>query len=150
MKINLEINNKSQSPIEDGFFHDVAKEAFREMEFDFLSEKEISISLALVKESEIEKLNHEYRKVKKPTDVLSFPEFPTLKKIKAKKEKELFLGEIILCYDDIRKYTIKKKIDLNQELSEVFAHGILHLLGMQHGKKMFALQKKIAKNFCEK
>lgn len=143
----MEINNKSKSPIEGGFFSEVAEETLREIKLDFLKNKKIDLSLAIVSEKEIEKLNQEYRKIKKPTDVLSFPEFATQKKLKAQKEKELFLGEIILCYDDIKKYADKKKINLEEELAKVFAHGILHLLGMQHGKKMFALQEKIAKNF---
>ena len=147
MEINLEINNKIKNPIGDSFWQAVAEETLREVGIDFLKNKKVALSLAIVSEKEIEKLNQEYRKIKKPTDVLSFAEFPSLKELRKNQEPELFLGEIILCYDDIRKYTVKKKINLEEELAKVFAHGILHLLGMQHGKKMFALQEKIAKNF---
>ena len=117
---------------------------------DFLEKKDISVSVAIVSEKEIQKLNKKWRKIDQPTDVLSFPEFPSLKEIKKWKEQELFLGEIILCYDDIKKYALSEKLELKKELAKAFAHSILHLLCYQHGKVMFALQEKIAKNFSNK
>jgi len=147
MKINLEINNKAKSPIKDVFWSAIARKTLEEVNLDFLKEKEISVSLALVNEKEIQKLNKQLRKIDKSTDVLSFPEFPSLKELKKSQEPELFLGEIILCYDDIKKYVLSEKLDLKKELAKVFAHGILHLLGFQHGKVMFTRQEKIAKNF---
>jgi len=147
MKINLEINNLSKSPIEEDFFSEVAEETLEEIKFDFLKGKDLSLSLALVPKKEIKKINKEYRKINTSTDVLSFPEFETQKKLKAQKENELFLGEIILCYDDIKKYAKENNLELKKELAKVFSHGILHLLGFQHGTKMFSIQEKIAKNF---
>ena len=147
MPINLEINNKAKSPIKEALFSAVARKTLDEIKFDFLLKKNISVSLAIVSEKEIQKLNKQWRKIDKPTDVLSFPEFASLKEIKKWKEDELFLGEIILCYDDIKKYASSEKLELKKELAKVFAHGILHLLEFQHGKKMFAVQEKIAHNF---
>ena len=147
MKINLEINNLAKSPIKDNFFPAVARKTFAEIKLAFLEKKEISISLAIVSEKEIQKLNKQWRKIDKATDVLSFPEFPSLKEIKKWKEQDLFLGEIILCYDDIKKYVNLEKLALKKELAKAFAHSILHLLGFQHGKVMFAYQEKVAKNF---
>ena len=63
--------------------------------------------------------------------------------IKAHKGKEIFLGEIILCYDDIKAYARKNGLSVKKELTRVFLHGILHLLGFRHGKAMFALQNKL-------
>ena len=34
------------------------------------------------------------------------------------------------------------------ELAYIFSHGILHLLGFEHGEKMFGLQEKIAQKFA--
>ena len=150
MPINLEINNKAKSPIKDAFFLAVAKKTLAEISFDFLVKKNISVSVAIVSEKEIQKLNKQWRKINQTTDVLSFPELASLKEIKKWKEPELFLGEIILCYDDIRKYAVEKQLELKKELAKVFAHGILHLLEFQHGKRMFGFQEKIANNFSNK
>ena len=60
-----------------------------------------------------------------------------------KLDGELFLGELILCYDDIKEYAENESLELKEELSKVVAHGILHLLGFEHGEKMFAIQNKV-------
>jgi probable rRNA maturation factor len=56
----------------------------------------------------------------------------------------LFLGELILCYDDIRQYADKEGVKVKKELAKVISHGILHLLGFEHGERMFSLQKEVA------
>jgi len=150
MKINLEINNKAESPIKDIFLVVVAKKTLAEINLKFLEKKDILVSVAIVSEKEIQKLNKKWRKVDKSTDVLSFPEFGSLRELKKNIQTELFLGEIILCYDDIKKYVSAEKLELKKELAKVFAHGILHLLGFQHGKVMFGWQEKVAKNFSNK
>lgn len=143
MKINLEINNKSKSPIEDSFFVSVAEKTLKDLKF----EKDISISLALVSPEEMRELNSQYRSHDEVTDVLSFPEYKNISKISEAVDKIPFLGEIILCYDDIRGYSEKEKIKLEKELAKVFSHGILHLLGYSHGTEMFNIQEKVSENF---
>lgn len=151
MKLNLEINNATQSPIRDNFLVAVAEKTFAELNLDFFDGKEIIISVALVAPEEIKKLNNEYRKFDSVTDILSFPEHQSIEDIKTSvaetQGNELFLGELILCYDDIREYAQKENIELEQELANVVSHGILHLLGFAHGEKMFAIQEKIKKDF---
>jgi probable rRNA maturation factor len=156
MKINLEVNNTTESPVENNFFLAVAEETFAEVSLDFLEKKEIGISLALVAPEEIKKLNNEYRKYDSVTDILSFPEYGStdeLKKASQKEGGEVFLGELILCYDDIKEYSQKEKYPpvggLEKELAKVVAHGILHLLGFEHGEKMFALQQSVADKFIK-
>lgn len=145
--IKLEVNNITKSPIEDTFFIAVAEKMFKELGYEFLDEKEIELSLALVFGKEIRKLNMEYRKCDNRTDILSFSEYQSKNELKeiAKKEKKIFLGELILCYDDIKEYTEKEGLDFQKELVKVFSHGILHLLGFTHGKEMFTLQEKISR-----
>lgn len=148
MKINLEINNIAESPVEDRFFEDVARRTFAKLRYDFLEDKMINISIALVAPEEIKKLNKEYRKYDGVTDILSFPEFEKLEEIKkAAKDpdnSELFLGELILCYDDIKEYADGESLELEKELAKVVSHGILHLFGFSHGKEMFDIQEQAA------
>jgi len=148
MKINLEINNVTDSPIGEGFLKMVAEKTFAELSYSFLQDREVEISLALVAKEEIRKINKEYRKHNSATDILSFPEYENIRQIKKTVEKktdsQLFLGELILCYDDIWEYAGKENIKIEKELAKVVSHGLLHLLGFEHGKKMFALQEKVA------
>ena len=157
MKINLEINNTTESPITDGFFEAVAEKTFTELKYDFLNPsadgRKIGISIALVAPAEIRKINKEYRKYDSVTDILSFPEYETAGQIEkvavAKLDEELFLGELILCYDDIKEYAQKEELDLEKEFAKVVSHGILHLLGFEHGEKMFAIEQSVADKFIK-
>ena len=147
MGVNLEINNTTDSPIETGFFEMVAEKTFAELSYAFLKNQEVEISLALVSPEEIRKINKEYRKYDDVTDILSFPEYGNIEQIKKmaveKSGSEIFLGELILCYDDIKEYADEESLDLKEELANVIAHGILHLLGFKHGEEMFRVQNEV-------
>lgn len=147
MKLNFEINNIAQNPLRNDFFVNITQETIIATGYDFLQDKNVSISMALVFEDDMQKLNKEYRKKDSVTDILSFCEYENIEEIRNVIEKEIFLGELILCYDDIEKYAIEKNIDLQKELVNVVSHGILHLLGFEHGKKMFDIQKQVVNNF---
>lgn len=135
----------------DDFFVRVAEKTFAELGLDFLKDSNVSISLALVSPEEIRNLNKEYRKYDSVTDILSFAEYENMEEVernsRENSNQELFLGELILCYDDIMKYTQDEGIKFERELAKVVSHGILHLLGFSHGEGMFSLQEKVADNF---
>ncbi len=149
MKLNIEVNNKAQSPIADSFFVSIAKKTLEEVRAvkggkAFGNKESFSISVALVSEEEMQKLNREHRQKDNVTDILSFWEFEGLEGIRGVEDDEVFLGELILCYDDIKKYAAAEGSNLSRELINVVSHGVLHLLGYVHGEEMFFIQKKIA------
>lgn len=123
------------------------KKTLEKSGLNFLARKNITLSIALVSTREIKRLNKTYRKINAVTDVLSFAEFKSAAAIKKAVDKSMdtavFLGELVLCYTDIKEYACKNKIGLQKELANVVSHGVLHLLGMKHGKKMFAIQNKV-------
>lgn len=143
MRINIEINNRTESPFEEGFLVRAAEDTIGLSGYEFLKNKDISISVAVVSEEEIQKLNREYRQNDRATDILSFCEYETREELENADQEELFLGELILCYNDIKKYAQEEGVDLQKELANVFSHGVLHLLGFAHGEGMFSIQKKI-------
>lgn len=146
MKITIEFNNLAKAPLKKGFFAAVAGNIFQEPDWNFLEKKNIIISVAVVGEGEMRRLNNQYRHKDSVTDVLSFAEFEKTANIKEVKDKEIYLGELTLCHEDIKKYARAEKKDLKKELAAVCAHGVLHLLGLRHGKKMFALQARAVKS----
>ena len=143
MLLDIEVNNTTHSPVEDVFFVRVIESTIMATGYNFLQEKNISISVALVSELEMQKLNRENRHKDSVTDILSFFEYEAIEELQADAAEEIFLGELILCYDDIKKYAQAENIPLQQELANVTAHGVLHLLGFAHGETMFSLQKKV-------
>lgn len=147
MILHLETNNKSKSPVSEDAIDRIIQKTLEDASFDFLKNKEISLSVALVGAKEIKELNKKFRKIDEATDVLSFAEYDDIKKIKKEKKPEIFLGELILCYNDIAGYAKIEKLKMKNQLAEVISHGVLHLLGFEHGEKMFAIQKKVAEKF---
>ncbi len=72
-------------------------------------------------------LNHDY-----PTDVLSFPlGIDTV----GKKDKKILLGQIVISYQQAFLQAKKYGHTKERELSFLFVHGLLHLLGYNHDTK---------------
>lgn len=99
-----------------------------------------TLSIQFVGEKKIRELNKEYRGVDRVTDVLSFG-----------LDGE-DLGDIFICYAQIRKQAKIYKVSVKEELARMLAHGVLHLLGFGHQnksdeKKMLKLQDKLIKSF---
>lgn len=146
MKLTLEINNTDKSPVKKAFIKKVVTMTLEKSGYLELAKKSLNLSLAWVCEIEIKKINKQYRKKDKATDVLSFCEFEDAAVLKSSNEPELFLGELILCYNYIKEFATEctSENDLQKELARIIAHGVLHLLGFGHGKKMFAIQDAVS------
>lgn len=144
MKIEIDFNDSEKSGIKKAFLFDVAKKTLAHENFGYLKNKNIFLSFATVPEGEIAKMNAMYRKKKTATDVLSFCEYKNKKDLQMAVDKNIYLGEIIVCYTYIVKYAKAEKKNEKQELAEIVSHGVLHLLGFRHGEKMFAIQKEVS------
>lgn len=74
----------------------------------------------------IQELNKTYRNIDKPTDVLSFPlEFDL---------PNMPLGSIVISVDYAQEKAKVFQHTLHEELTLLFIHGLLHLLGFDHEK----------------
>jgi len=114
-------------------------------EKNFLS-KNVEISVLLTSSKKMIILNHKFRKKKKDTDILSFPnEKPNFYRKKLKK-KNIYLGDLALSFNYIKK----QKIEFEEYLKKMLIHGFLHLIGYDHNNeknylKMEKVQNKILK-----
>jgi len=98
-------------------------------------------------DKQIKYLNNKFRKKNKTTDILSFP-FQTKEELLKilKKEKEIYLGDIIINLDKVENKKIKKSF--NSEFDLLWIHGLVHLFGYEHEKdKDFKKMKKIEKKY---
>jgi probable rRNA maturation factor len=146
MKLKLELNNTTKEKFTKKFFQEIFLETMRVAGMECLEKKTVELSVALVGEDEIRRLNSQYRKKDKATDVLSFCEYEKKELICSEKNPDIFLGELIICPGYVAKVSEEEKEPLEYSLKYIVAHGILHLLGFPHGKKMFALQALVANN----
>jgi len=107
----------------------------------------IFCTLLLSNNKEIKYLNIKFRKKNKSTDVLSFPFYN--KKIlfkKLKKEKEVYLGDIII---NLNKVSSKENLkNFKLEFNKLWIHGLVHLFGYDHKKeKDFNIMSKVEKDY---
>lgn len=149
MQLKIEINNLTKSPVKKTFVKKAIMLTLEKSGNLELIKKSLIISLAWVSKTEIRRLNRVYRKKDKVTDVLSFCEYDNIELLKSEQSLEIFLGELVLCYDYIEEFAsnVFSKFELQKELARIISHGILHLLGFKHGKKMFAIQNVVAEFF---
>ena len=104
-------------------------------------------SILLSGPKEIKNLNKKFRKKNKSTDVLSFPFYKKNQlNNKIRKEKEVYLGDIIINLSQVKKKNNKAKF--KEELNKLWIHGLLHLLGYDHKSNSQYLQmQKLEKKF---
>jgi rRNA maturation RNase YbeY len=96
--------------------------------------KDYDLSWAFISPEEIQKMNLTYRKMDKPTDILSFPLSETE-------------GEIYLCEEEARKEAVNFDRDYANFIDFLFIHGCVHLKGYDHGSTMERIEAKFRKEF---
>lgn len=108
------------------------------------------IDVSLVDDEMIHSINRDYRHVDRVTDVISFAfnDDKTPKDQIGSPEVERMLGEILICLPQAQRQAKEIGNSEYRELSFLFVHGLLHLLGYDHMKKedeeiMFPLQEVI-------
>ena len=89
------------------------------------SEHRKEFTIFLTNNLRMKKLNNKFRKVNKPTDVLSFP-------LKIKMKRNIYIGDIAISYEIVNKRSKKSLFD--HELDKMWIHGYLHLNGYDHIK----------------
>ena len=106
--------------------------------------KKCIFALLLSGNSEVKKLNIRFRKKNKTTDILSFPfhEKKFLNKLLRKKMNKIYLGDIIINLNKIKKETKNERFRLN--FDKIWIHGLVHLLGHKHkSNRDFSIMKKL-------
>ena len=115
----------------------------------YLKKKNITFTIFLTNSITMKKLNKKFRNKNRYTDVLSFPNF-SIKNLKLPKEKNIYIGDIAVCYQIINKRS--KNSNFKLEFDKAWVHGFLHLLGFDHMKnkdyfKMNKIENKILSSF---
>lgn len=89
-------------------------------------QKNSYVNISFVDDKEMQKLNKKYRKKDKTTDVLSF----------SLNEKDtdgkFHLGDIVVNIEQAKRQAANFGLEFESEVSELVAHGMLHLQGVHH------------------
>jgi len=107
------------------------------------------VSLLLTNDKEIQNLNKIFRKFDSPTDVLAFSMSEGSNSFSLPQEiGEYLLGDIIISIETAKKQAKLLGHSLEQELTVLLIHGLLHLLEYDHisredSEKMKAEEERI-------
>ena len=130
----------------ESLFERLSNAVFSYLDLDFNA----YISLSIVNLETIHSLNRDYRNIDRPTDVISFAYLDDVedKETLFKSGKQVILGDIYISIEKAIAQAEEYKHSLLRELSFLFVHGLLHLLGYDHMENedeiiMFDLQNKI-------
>ncbi|MEA2099783.1 MAG: rRNA maturation RNase YbeY [Campylobacterota bacterium] len=121
----IELDNRTSLEVNEPFLNSIAKT---------LTDKEIE--LIITSNEDIQKLNKEHRDIDKSTDVLSFPyeDMPMSP-----------LGSIVISSLYVEDKAKELGHTNSDELSLLFIHGLLHLVGYDHEVDNGEMREKEAK-----
>lgn len=127
----------------DSYFERIADRTSRLLE----RAKDASLSVIFVTPEKIHEINAAYRKIDRPTDVISFAMQDDPSNIYVS-EEENELGDIFINVQAIEDQAKEYGHSPLREACFLFTHGLLHLLGYDHmepddEKIMFSLQDEI-------
>lgn len=88
----------------------------------------VELSIALIGDRAIRRLNRTWRRKDKPTDVLSFPAGA----LPAGTPGPRPLGDVVISLDTAERAAREEGRTVEAELDRYLAHGLLHLLGYDH------------------
>lgn len=138
------INITSEVDLEDSMLEDIRNALDLAGEVYGVENSEVSVTIT--DDKKIHELNLQYRKIDRPTDVLSFafrdsdePEIVT-------NEPEI-LGDIIISIERAKSQAEEYGHSLRREIVFLTVHGILHLLGYDHMEESDRLEMESEQDF---
>ena len=147
--MSIEINNESVIPVDE-----VALQRLSVYALDHLHvHPDAELAIVLVDEGAMEQLHLQWMDEPGPTDVLSFP----MDELRPGTEESMtpagLLGDIVLCPQVAISQAETAGHSALDEMQLLTTHGILHLLGFDHGepdeeKEMFGIQREILAGFA--
>lgn len=126
---------------------------------EFVAEEEnvakgAELSITIVNNEEIQKINRDYRGKDQPTDVISFAleEMGEGEVVVKGDNLPVALGDIIISLEKAKEQAEEYGHSFQRELGFLAVHGFLHLLGYDHMTKeeekiMFTKQKELLEKY---
>ena len=112
-------------------------ELFLRRVWDELGIENAEVTVCLVSDAEIARMNETFRRKKGPTDVLSFPAAKKRKPFRITRGRHgsmqnKYLGDIAICPAMAQRNAKAYRRRPGNEIRILILHGVLHLLGYDH------------------
>jgi probable rRNA maturation factor len=85
------------------------------------------VSVMLSDDARVREVNRAWRKMDKPTNVLSFPAAEA-----DKISSSPFLGDVILAFETVEREAADEDKPFADHVAHLMVHGFLHLIGYDH------------------
>ena len=122
--ITVEVGDSFQKMVDPAWLEAAAQAALRYEQTPETSE----LSIVVGDDEQLRELNFQYRAIDLPTDVLSFPAGEA-----DPESGNFYIGDIILSYPRASEQAEAGGHPVKAELQLLVVHGVLHLLGYDHG-----------------
>ena len=104
----------------------------------------VEVAISVIGDRKMRKMNRDFRGIDKPTDVLAFPYTLDNSRpadfITPPNQKYLNLGELLISYPQLLDRAAKESMLVDDMANLLVVHGVLHLLGLDHGKPEEAVE----------
>jgi rRNA maturation RNase YbeY len=110
-----------------------------------LGEDHAELSVSLIDDAEIHRLNRDYRGSDRPTDVLAF----ALREGARAPGDDTVLGDVVISLQTAARHARSHRVSAAHEVRMLLIHGILHLLGYDHersaaeARRMKAMERQL-------
>ena len=147
MEINISIDKEFKKYIKSSWLRKIAKIVIAG---ESIGTDKLEMSLAITNDEQLHELNLKYLEEDRPTDVLSFPmnERPERSKrvgvddlihlyeslYPVGADDVIHLGDVIISYPTAARQAVEHNHAVEQEITILLIHGILHLLGYDHAE----------------
>jgi len=146
--VSVEVANESGACVDESALAALAAHVLVEMGVNSLAE----LSVLLVDQPYMEELHQRWMGESGPTDVLAFPmdelDIARGPGVDSLEPEPTMLGDVVLCPAVAERQAVAAGHGTEDELHLLCAHGVLHLLGYDHGdpeteREMFAVQHRL-------
>ncbi|HEY3715087.1 MAG TPA: rRNA maturation RNase YbeY [Jatrophihabitantaceae bacterium] len=159
--MSIEINNESGVTVDEPALADLGRFVLDAMQVSPLAD----LSVVLLDPAAMSALHVQWMDLDGPTDVMAFPMDGAEERVERgdhpgslgedRSTPAAMLGDVVLCPDVAAVQAREAGHSVEAELHLLCTHGILHLLGYDHGdadeeRAMFELQARIVQGWAEK
>lgn len=147
LRVSVEIRNTTRQKGLEG----AVKKAVEKTVPFFRKKGVFSFSVALVGVTVMRALSKEWKGKDKATDVLSFGFSETMHDGFPVPDKEISMGEIVICIPYAKKQAKELGISLVKNVATLACHGTIHLFGLDHERSQeehditMQIQEKVVK-----
>jgi len=138
------LNHQSVLDIDENLekvLEDLIQKAIVEEDLDYEGE----VSIMFVDDEEIHKLNKMHRDKDMPTDVLSFPQYPSLKDDE-EVDPYIILGDVVISTETAMRQAESFGHSLMREIGFLVVHSMFHLFGYDHDTEEHTKEMREKKN----